>query len=90
MKMSKSDDLFKRILMAVARSSGYTVAALALLFYGGGGLALPLALDWSALNLVAANFLGTMLAGLVSLGWLAVRVRAGSSSVSTIPACGAC
>ena len=74
--MSKLDDLFERILMAVARSSGYTVAALALLFYGGGGLALPLALDWSALNLVAANFLGTMLAGLVIVGWIVVQLQA--------------
>lgn len=75
--MSKLDDLFERILMAVGRSSGYTVAALALLFYGGGGLALPLALHWPVLNLVLANVLGTMLAGVVSLGWLAVQVQAG-------------
>lgn len=75
MNMSKSDDLSERILMAVVRTSGYTVAALALLFYGGG-LALPLALDWPVLGLVVANLLGTMLAGLVILAWLEVQVEA--------------
>lgn len=74
--MSRFDYLFERILMAVARSSGYAVAALALLFYGVGGLALPLALDWPVLHLVVANVLGTMLAGLVSLGWFVVQVQA--------------
>jgi hypothetical protein len=78
MSMSKSDDLFERIFWAVmTRISGRTAAALAFLLYAGGGLALPLALDWPVLELVVANVLGTMLAGVVSLGWLAVQVQAG-------------
>jgi HJR/Mrr/RecB family endonuclease len=75
--MSKSNDLFERIFMAaVTRISGRTAAAVALLLYAGGGLALPLALHWSVALLVEANILGTMLAGLVSLGWLAAQVQA--------------
>ena len=75
--MLKSDHLFERIFWAVVtRISGRTAAAIALLSYAGGGLALPLALNWPVLDLVVANVLGTMLAGLVSLGWLAVQVEA--------------
>ena len=75
--MSKVDDFLGRILLDIAgRLSGRTAAALALLFYAGGGLALPLALHWSVLNLVSANFLATMLAGLVILGWLMVQTQA--------------
>ena len=74
--MSKRGDLFERIFWAmVTRISGRTAAALALLLYAGGGLALPLALRWSVLNLVLMNVLGTMLAGTVILGWLAVQVQ---------------
>jgi hypothetical protein len=75
--MSKSDDFLDRIFWAVVtRISGRTVAALALLFYVGGGLALPLALGWSMLGLVVANIIGTTYAGLVILGWLALQVEA--------------
>jgi len=78
MNMVKSDELFERILWAVVtRISGRTTAALALLLYAGGGLAMPLALDWSVLGLIIANIVGTMLAGFVILGWLAVQVQAG-------------
>jgi HJR/Mrr/RecB family endonuclease len=74
--MSKSDDFFERILWAlVTRISGRTAAALAFLLYAGGGLTLPLALHWPVLNLVVANFLATMLAGLVILGWLVVQLQ---------------
>jgi hypothetical protein len=75
--MSKSDGFVERIFWAVVtRLSGRTTAAVAFLFYAGVGLALPLALDWSVLGLVAANFIGTTLAGLVILGWLAVQLEA--------------
>jgi HJR/Mrr/RecB family endonuclease len=75
--MSKLDDFLERILWTVAtRLSGRTAAALAFLLYAGGGLTLPLALHWSVLNLVVANSLATMLAGLVILGWLAVQLQA--------------
>ena len=75
--MWKSLDFLERFFWAVAtRMSGRTVAALALLFYAGGGLALPLALDWSVLGLVVANIIGTAYAGLVILGWLVVQLEA--------------
>lgn len=74
--MSRLDDLFERIFLAIGRMSGRIVAALVFFFYAGVGLALPLALGWSALGIVIANFVGTMLAGLVILGWLTVQVEA--------------
>ena len=75
--MAKSDDLFDRILWAVVtRVSGRTAAGLAILLYAVGGLALPLALDWSVLGLVGANLLGTTLAGSVLFGWFVVQVEA--------------
>jgi len=75
--MSRFDDFFERILWAAAtRMSGRTAAAVAFLLYAGGGLTLPLALHWSVLNLVVANSLATMLAGLVILGWLVVQLQA--------------
>ncbi len=75
--MSKPDEFFERILMAVVtRISGRALMALAFLLYAGGGLALPLALDWPVPGLVVANLLGTMLAGLVILAWFAVQLQA--------------
>jgi restriction system protein len=75
--MSRPDDFFERIYwVLVSRISGRTAAALALLLYAGGGLALPLALNWSVPGIVAANIIGTALAGLVILGWLAAQVEA--------------
>jgi len=75
--MSRPDDFFERVLWAVvSRISGRTAAALALLLYAGGGLALPLALNWSVLGIVVANIFGTALAGLVILGWLTAQVEA--------------
>ena len=57
--------------------SGRAVVALALLFYAGGGLALPLALNWPRWGLVEANFLWTMLAGLLIFAWAATQFEAG-------------
>lgn len=75
--MSKPDEFLERILMAVVtRISGRALMALAFLLYAGGGLALPLALDWPVPGLVVANLLGTMLAGLVILAWFAVQLQA--------------
>jgi HJR/Mrr/RecB family endonuclease len=75
--MSRLDDFFERILLGlVSRISGRGLAALALLLYAGGGLALPLALNWSVLGIVAANFFWTMLAGLLILVWVAQQVEA--------------
>lgn len=75
--MSKVEDFFERILWAVVTGiSGRTAAVIAFLLYAGGGLALPLALNWSVPAIVIANVIGTALAGLVILGWLAAQVEA--------------
>jgi HJR/Mrr/RecB family endonuclease len=52
------------------------VLAIALLFYPGIGLVLPLALRWQSAALFEANLLGTVLAGVVGMGWLAAQVEA--------------
>jgi len=75
--MSKFDDLSERILRAAGRLPGRAIVVFALLFYAGGGLALPLALNWSRLGLVEANFLSTMLAGLLIFAWVATQFEAG-------------
>ena len=75
--MNKFDDLTERLLFGFAtRASGRTLMVVAVLLYGGVGLAVPLALGWSVAWLIAANVTGTMLAGVVVLVWLAVQVRA--------------
>jgi hypothetical protein len=71
------DDLLERAFLSVVRRvSGRTVAIVALLLYPCAGLLVPLALHWSLANLVVANVLGTLFAGVVSLGWLLVQVEA--------------
>jgi HJR/Mrr/RecB family endonuclease len=52
------------------------VAAIAFAVYAGGGLALPLVRHWSPLDLIAVNFLATMLSGVFVLAWLGVQLRA--------------
>jgi HJR/Mrr/RecB family endonuclease len=75
--VSKSDDLFERaILRVVSRVSGRTVTALALVLYPGVALILPLSLHWPVLNLVEANVLGAVYAGVVSMGWLYIQLQA--------------
>ncbi len=75
--VSKSDDLFERALLGVvSRASGRTVTALALLFYPGVGLILPLALHWSVVVFVIANVFGAVYAAVVGLGWLVVQLKA--------------
>ncbi len=75
--MSKADDFLERMILAsMTRISGRTTVGLALLFYAGVGLALPLALHWPVLGLVIANVMGTLLAGIVILSWLTVQVQA--------------
>ncbi len=71
-------DLGERAVEAlVTRISGPVAAALAVFLYAGIGLALPLALHTSVGGLVELNIVGTSLAGLVILAWLAVRVEGG-------------
>lgn len=75
--MAKPDDLFDRAIFGLARRvSGRTVAAIALVLYPGGGLALPLSLHWSVQWIVAANLMGTVLAASVGVGWLVVQIEA--------------
>lgn len=75
--MSKSEELIERLITAaVSRDAGLTAAALVIFFYAGLGLAFPLALGWPTAGLVLANILGTLLAGLVVVSWIALQVQA--------------
>ncbi len=66
-----------RLLLAVAtKATGRGITALAVVLYGGVGLAMPLLLGWSLLYLVSANIMGTLLAGTFVLVWFAVQVQA--------------
>ncbi|HEY5022363.1 MAG TPA: restriction endonuclease [Gemmatimonadaceae bacterium] len=60
----------------VTSLSGPMVLVIALLFYPGIGLVLPLVLHWPTPGLIECNVLGVTLAGVVSLGWLAAQVEA--------------
>jgi hypothetical protein len=64
------------VTRSVARISGREVGGLALGFYAGIGIALPLALHRSIAGFIELNVLGSSLAGLVIVAWLAVRVEA--------------
>jgi HJR/Mrr/RecB family endonuclease len=61
----------------VTHVSGRTVAVVTIVLYPGAGLGLPLALNWSVIQLVEANILGALFAGIISLGWLSAQVEAG-------------
>src|ERR1700726_4245518 len=75
--VSKFDDLLERTVLGLAGEvPGRIVAAVALLLYPGAGLLLPLVLHWSRWGLVQANVLGTLLAAVVTLGWLIVQIEA--------------
>jgi hypothetical protein len=64
------------ILGFVHRVSGWVVFGMALLFYPGAGLLLPLWFHWSVLGLVAANIVGTLWAGVFAIGYLLVQIEA--------------
>lgn len=74
--MADDRDLFDKGFDAIVSRSGRTVALIALAFYPGVGLVLPLALGASTVHLVTANFAGVTMAAAFSLGWLAVQVEA--------------
>jgi hypothetical protein len=75
--VAKLDRALDRLLFGVAkRSSGRGIAGIAIFLYGGLGLALPVALQWPVLGLVAMNFAATTWAGLVILVWLGVQAEA--------------
>jgi Restriction endonuclease len=74
--MSRSDDLVERALIGFVRHvPGRVVAALAVLFYPGAGLVLPLVLHWSLRSLVEANVIGTLFAMILGVGWLIVQIE---------------
>jgi hypothetical protein len=76
-QMRRFDEAYERFLMAIAtRASGRGIVGIAVLLYGGVGLALPLVSGWSLLYLVSANVTGTLLAGTFLLLWFAVRWQA--------------
>jgi HJR/Mrr/RecB family endonuclease len=71
------DHLLDRIATWLVTSlSGPMVLVIALLFYPGIGLVLPLVLHWPTPRLIECNVLGVTLAGVVSLGWLTAQVEA--------------
>ena len=71
------DHLLERMATWLVTSlSGPMVLVIALLFYPGLGLALPLVLHWPTPELIEWNVLGVTLAGVVSLGWLTAQVEA--------------
>jgi HJR/Mrr/RecB family endonuclease len=71
------DHLLERMATWLVTSlSGPMVIVIALLFYPGFGLALPLVLHWPTPGLIECNVLGVTLAGVVSLGWLTAQVEA--------------
>jgi restriction system protein len=75
--VSNSEDAIDRLLLGVVtRVPGWAVVFMCLVFYPGIGLGLPLALNWSIANLIAANFAGVTLAAIIVVGWLLVRVEA--------------
>lgn len=71
------DHLLERMASWLVTSmSGPMVLVIALLFYPGLGVALPLVLHWPTPELIEWNVLGVTLAGVVSLGWLTAQVEA--------------
>lgn len=73
----KFDEAYERLLVAIAtRASGRGILVIAVLLYGGIGLALPLMLGWTVPWLVSMNIIGTLLAGTMLLLWFAVRWQA--------------
>lgn len=75
--MKALEDAIDRFFIGFAkRASDPVVVAVALLLYGGIGLALPLALGWPIPWLVSANLVGTMLAGSLILAWFSLEIQA--------------
>lgn len=71
------DDAFEKLLLAVARrASERGILLLALVLYGGIGLALPVVAGWSLPWLIGANMVGATFAFVFLAMWLAVQVQA--------------
>jgi hypothetical protein len=73
-----TDALDRVVLGMAARMHGGVALAVAIVLYGGGGLALPLASGWPALYLVGANLGFTLLALCTLLAWSVTRIEAGT------------
>lgn len=58
------------------RVPGRIILVAVLAMYPGVGLIVPLALRWSTIPLVYANIVGTSIAAILSLGWMAFQVEA--------------
>src|SRR5438445_343689 len=71
-----TDWLDRAVMALVDHVPGAAIAALAIGFYPGLGLLLPLAFKWPAAWLVDANVIGVCGAAVLSLGWFAAQVEA--------------
>ena len=75
--MTESKDRFERFFdWVVTRASGRLISGLAILFYPGIGLMIPLVLGWSTPNLIWVNAFGVTMAMALLVGWLGARVEA--------------
>jgi hypothetical protein len=75
--LSKFDDLLTRSIFGfVRRVPGWVVTVVALVFYPGAGLLLPLWLQWPFWGLIEANVLGTLCAAVLAIGYLAIQIEA--------------
>jgi len=75
--VSALDDLYERAVMGlVTRVPGPLVALIAMLFYPGIGLLVPVALNWPLAWLVDANVIGVSLAASIIIGWLSLQIGA--------------
>src|SRR5207249_3859461 len=66
----------RAIMALVDHVPGAAIATLAIGFYPGLGLLLPLAFKWPSAWLVDANVIGVCGAAVLSLGWFAAQVEA--------------
>jgi len=64
------------LLWLVTHVSRWVVLGIALVFYPGIGLILPIALHWPTAALIDANVFAVIAAGLVSLAWFIAQLEA--------------
>jgi restriction system protein len=72
----REDYFEKKIKIFVARVSGWTVLAVALVLYPGIGLLLPVLLGLSKVFLIELNAVGVVLAIVLGVGWLDAQLAA--------------
>jgi hypothetical protein len=72
-----SEDVLDRAVFSVLqRLPGRVIVAAGLMLYPGLGLIVPVMLHWSVIGLIAVNVLGTLYAGVLAIGWLALQIQA--------------